>query len=108
VTAPARARRRASVRFRYADDRARQPAVQVSDLPVGEDTWISFIIRNGRLVPIRSDTVLQAGDEVVVLSTDPEAAGLAALFTAPSPVHQAEPPQDSSDSALTSGAMARG
>ena len=58
---------------------------QVSDLQVTDDTWISFIIRNGRLVPIRSDTTLRAGDEAVVLSADPDAAGLAALFTAPSP-----------------------
>jgi cell volume regulation protein A len=56
---------------------------QVGDLPVTEDTWISFIVRNGRLVPIRSDTTLQAGDEAVVLSTDPDAAGLSALFTEP-------------------------
>ncbi len=59
-------------------------AIQVSDLPVGEDTWISLIIRDGRLVPIRPGTVLRAGDEVVVLSTDPDADALAALFTAPS------------------------
>ena len=56
---------------------------QVGDLPVTEDTWISFIIRNGRLVPIRSDTTLQAGAEAVVLSTDPASAGLSALFTEP-------------------------
>ena len=52
-------------------------------MPVTEDTWISFIAGNGRLVPIRSDTTLQAGDEAVVLSTDPDAAGLNALFTEP-------------------------
>ena len=36
-----------------------------------EDAWISFIIRNGRLVPPRADTVL-ADDEVVVLASDKE------------------------------------
>ena len=55
-------------------------ATQVGDLPVNEDTWISFIIRDGRLVPIRPDTTLRAGDEAVVLSADPDAAGLPALF----------------------------
>lgn len=53
---------------------------QVSDLQVTDDTWISFIIRNGRLVPIRSDTTLRAGDEAVVLSTDPDAAGADRAF----------------------------
>jgi potassium/hydrogen antiporter len=64
---------------------------QVSDLPVTEDTWISFIIRDGRLVPIRSDTTLRAGDEAVVLSADPEADGLTALFTEPSPDQRGPP-----------------
>jgi len=32
--------------------------------------------------PMR-DTILRAGDEAVVLSTDPDAAGLTALFAAP-------------------------
>ena len=64
---------------------------QVSDLPVTEDTWISFIIRDGRLVPIRSGTTLRAGDEAVVLSADPEADGLTALFTEPSPDQRGPP-----------------
>ncbi|MGH3285563.1 MAG: hypothetical protein ACRDPD_12915 [Streptosporangiaceae bacterium] len=38
---------------------------------------------DGRLVPVRSDTILRTGDEAVVLSTDPDAAGLTALFAAP-------------------------
>jgi potassium/hydrogen antiporter len=58
-------------------------ATQVGDLLMTEDAWISLLIRDGRLVPVRSDTILQAGDEAVVLSTDPDAAGLTALFTAP-------------------------
>jgi potassium/hydrogen antiporter len=66
---------------------------RVSELPVSEDTWISFIIRDGRLVPIRPDVTLRAGDEAVVLSADPDAAGLGALFTEPSP-DQRGPPAD--------------
>ncbi len=46
----------------------------VGDLLVTEDAWISLLIRDVRLVPVQSDTVLRAGDEAVVLSTD--AAGL--------------------------------
>ncbi len=76
------ARARGLARFIVAPGAAAD-TTQVGDLPVTEDTWISFIIRNGRLVPIRSDTTLQAGDEAVVLSTDPASAGLSALFTEP-------------------------
>jgi cell volume regulation protein A len=54
---------------------------QVSDLPIAEDIWVSLIIRNGRLVPIRSDTILRAGDEAVLLAADPDTAGLDAVFS---------------------------
>jgi cell volume regulation protein A len=53
----------------------------VGDLQVAGDTWVSLIIRDGSLVPVRADTVLQAGDEVVLLSGDTEADRLSALFT---------------------------
>jgi cell volume regulation protein A len=59
-------------------------ATQVGDVHLAQDAWISLIIRDGRLVPVRPDTVLRAGDEVVVLSADPAAAGLSTLFTEPS------------------------
>jgi potassium/hydrogen antiporter len=39
----------------------------LADLPLGEDSWISLVSRNGELVQVRGDTVLQAGDEVVLL-----------------------------------------
>ena len=42
----------------------------IADLALGVDTWISMINRSGALVPVRGDTVLQAGDEVLLL-TDP-------------------------------------
>jgi len=38
----------------------------LSDLP--GDAWVSFIVRNGRLVPIKADTTLRAGDDVLVLA----------------------------------------
>jgi cell volume regulation protein A len=58
-------------------------ATQVGDVHLAHDAWISLIIRNGRLVPVRPDTVLRAGDEAVVLSADPDAPGLSTLFTEP-------------------------
>jgi potassium/hydrogen antiporter len=51
----------------------------VDDLPGTEDVWVSFVIRGGRLVPVRAGTELQAGDEVLVLADDP--AGLESFFT---------------------------
>jgi cell volume regulation protein A len=43
----------------------------IADLARDENTWISMINRSGRLVPLRGNTVLQAGDEVLLLS-DPD------------------------------------
>jgi potassium/hydrogen antiporter len=51
----------------------------VRELDVGEDFWISMISRRGRLVQVRGDTVLQAGDEVLALAEGPERPD--ALFT---------------------------
>ena len=45
-------------------------------------TWISMINRGGTLVPATGDTVLNSGDEVVVL-TDPDTdTDISRLFTA--------------------------
>jgi cell volume regulation protein A len=51
----------------------------VDDLPCGEDVWISFIIREGRLVPVRAGTEIRARDEVLVLADDPSE--LRSVFT---------------------------
>ncbi|GAA4639950.1 cation:proton antiporter [Actinoallomurus vinaceus] len=51
----------------------------VDDLPCGEDVWVSFVIRGGRLVPVRADTLMRAGDEVLVLA--PDTPDLEAVFT---------------------------
>ncbi len=52
----------------------------ISDLAMPEDAWISFIIRNGHLVPAHADTVLKLNDEVVVLATDKDEPRLGELF----------------------------
>jgi TrkA-C domain len=44
---------------------------RIGDLDVGEDVWISFVIRNDQLVPVGGATSLRAGDEILAL-TDPE------------------------------------
>jgi cell volume regulation protein A len=46
----------------------------IQDLDLGEDVWISLVSRDGRLLAVRSDTVLEAGDEVLAI-VDPEHAG---------------------------------
>ncbi|HYZ55160.1 MAG TPA: potassium/proton antiporter [Streptosporangiaceae bacterium] len=53
----------------------------IEDLPCGENTWVIFIIRHGRLVPARSETRMQPGDEVLVLAEPAEISGLRKLFT---------------------------
>ncbi|MBO0841494.1 MAG: cation:proton antiporter, partial [Sciscionella sp.] len=39
----------------------------ISELPIGEQMWISMVIRDGRLVPVSGDTVLAVDDEVLAL-----------------------------------------
>jgi len=41
----------------------------IAGLP--EDVWVSFVVRDRQLVPVRADTDLRAGDEVLVLA-DPD------------------------------------
>jgi cell volume regulation protein A len=54
---------------------------RIGDLDVGEDIWISFVIRDDQLVPVRGSTILEAGDEILAL-TDPERGpDLASIFT---------------------------
>jgi potassium/hydrogen antiporter len=57
----------------------------VSDLPCGEDAWVSLIIRDGNLVTPTDDMTLRAGDDVLVLAEPDEAPALDRLFTAPKP-----------------------
>jgi len=57
----------------------------VSDLPCGEDVWVSLIIRDGNLVTPTDDMTLRAGDDVLVLAEPDEAPALDRLFTAPRP-----------------------
>jgi cell volume regulation protein A len=53
----------------------------VADLGLGDQTWLSLLRREGRLVPLRRDTRLHAGDQVLAQSDDD--AGLEQLFRSP-------------------------
>jgi cell volume regulation protein A len=47
------------------------------------DAWVSLIIRKGQLLAIRGGTVLQEGDDVLVLADEDESERLAATFEQP-------------------------
>jgi cell volume regulation protein A len=49
---------------------------KIRDLP-GEDVWISIVVRAGRLVPVSGETMLAAGDQVVLFA-EPGSADVAA------------------------------
>jgi cell volume regulation protein A len=42
----------------------------IADLDLGENAWISMLSRQGRLVQVRGATVLEPGDELLVLADD--------------------------------------
>jgi potassium/hydrogen antiporter len=80
------------VRFRHRPDALRRYRVvegsaaddtAIGDLPLGEDTWVSLVIRQGHLVPVRSDTRLRADDEVLTLSDPATADDPGTLFEQP-------------------------
>jgi potassium/hydrogen antiporter len=53
----------------------------IGELDLGEDVWISLVIRDSQLVPVQGSTALRAGDEILAL-TDPERThDLASIFT---------------------------
>ena len=54
----------------------------IGDLPCGEGVWVSLIIRNGDLVTADGDTMLRAGDDVLVLADPDDAPALDRLFSA--------------------------
>jgi cell volume regulation protein A len=54
----------------------------VRDLHLGQDVWISLVVRGGRALRVRAETTLRAGDEVLLL-TDPDTdRDVAAIFAA--------------------------
>ena len=52
----------------------------IDDLSLGENVWISLVERDGRLLQVRGETELQAGDGVVALVEPRESAAVARLF----------------------------
>jgi cell volume regulation protein A len=52
----------------------------IRDLPIGERSWISMVIRNGEPAQPRGSTRLLPGDELLVLSDSDDQQKLARLF----------------------------
>jgi cell volume regulation protein A len=78
------------VRFRHEPQGLRRHVVaagspadgcRIGDLDVGEDVWISFVIRDNQLVPVRGATSLWAGDEILALTDSERGPDLTPIFT---------------------------
>jgi Trk K+ transport system NAD-binding subunit len=41
---------------------------QVRDLPEEQDVWVGIVVRDGRALRVRPDTVLRAGDELLLIA----------------------------------------
>ncbi|MGH3104487.1 MAG: potassium/proton antiporter [Gaiellaceae bacterium] len=54
----------------------------IRDLPLGEGTWISMVIRDGRARQARGSYVFEPGDEVLALASGEDEAALRRLFEA--------------------------
>jgi len=54
---------------------------RLRDLPLGEDVWVSVVGRDGHMLRVSGDTALEAGDEVLAITSDEGSA--ARLFLAP-------------------------
>jgi cell volume regulation protein A len=56
----------------------------IRDLPLGDHTWVTLVVRDDKPQQARGSHVFAPGDEVVVLSDDADAAALHRLFEAQS------------------------
>jgi cell volume regulation protein A len=64
---------------------------RIGDLDVGEDVWISFVIRDDQLVPVRGSTTLHAGDEILALTDPQRGPDLTPIFAAGPGTGHADP-----------------
>ena len=59
--------------------------VAISDLPLGGETWISLLLREGHLVPADGEQIIKPHDELLVITEAEDVAAMRALFTKPLP-----------------------
>ena len=56
---------------RYVVERGSQAdGATIRDLPLDEDVWVSVVSRAGRMVQVSGTTTLEAGDEVLAITSD--------------------------------------
>ncbi|MDQ6838107.1 MAG: cation:proton antiporter [Actinomycetota bacterium] len=53
----------------------------IGELPSG--AWITLLVRDGRLLPVRGDTRLTAGDDLTILANTSDSEALSAIFAEP-------------------------
>jgi len=63
----------------------------IGELAVGEDVWISLVIRDGQLVPVQGSTMLRAGDEILALTDPGRTPDLTPVFTSGPGPRDADP-----------------
>ena len=61
-------------------DGARAEGAAIRDLPIGDRAWIILVVREGEAVRAGGSTVLEAGDEILTLAEERDAAPLRRLF----------------------------
>jgi potassium/hydrogen antiporter len=61
-------------------DGARAEDEAIRDLPIGDRAWIILVVRKGEAVRAGGSTVLEVGDEILVLAEERDAAPLRRLF----------------------------
>lgn len=52
----------------------------IRDLPIGDEVWVSLVVRDGGLLQVGGDTVLRAGDDVAVIAERDQVDRLEAVF----------------------------
>jgi Trk K+ transport system NAD-binding subunit len=57
--------------------------VSIADLPLGENAWISLVIRDGAAQRPRGDFVVEPEDELLVLADAEDVPSLRRLFEDP-------------------------
>jgi cell volume regulation protein A len=67
------------VRYRVGE-RSQASGRRVRDLPIGDKTWISLIVRDGVPIQPRGSSKIQPGDEVLVLTDPADEAKLRRVF----------------------------
>jgi cell volume regulation protein A len=66
--------------------------VAIRDLPIGDRAWIILVVREGEAVRAGGSTVLEPGDEILVLAEERDATHLRRLFERPGRSVVAEEP----------------